>query len=128
MGNLFSWGDKGGGGGQMPPAIPQQQPHDNTGAMMEMMMGMMEASSSAMSHAASQPPQLPAMPAIPTAAKPLLIDWTDKQAQLAAKAKADYGVNSARRKGATDTVKTGSLLDEEDADVTDTLLSSGDET
>lgn len=128
MGNLFSWGDKGGGGGQMPPPIPQQQPHDNTGAMMEMMMGMMAAAGSASAHAASQPPPLPAMPSIPTAAKPLLIDWTDKQAQLAAKAKADYGVSSARRKGRMDTVKTGSLLDEEEASVTDTLLSSGDQT
>ena len=124
MGGIF--GGKGGDSAP-PPAMPApQQPHDQTGAIMEMMMGMM--SSMASSNAASMEalsnsmPNVPAMPTIPTPAKPLLIDWTEQQNQLAAKAKADYNVEQAQRRGAAQTVLSSPLGDEDDVMVSGSIL------
>lgn len=123
MGGIF--GGKGGDSAP-PPALPAQQPHDQSGAIMEMMMGMM--SSMASSNAASMEalsnsmPNVPAMPTIPTPAKPLLIDWTEQQNQLAAKAKADYNVEQAQRRGAAQTVLSSPLGDEDDVMVSGSIL------
>ena len=120
---MGSWFGKG-GGDSAPPPMPMQQPEDNSGEIMAMMMGMMEAmsaSSAAMMHSA-QPPQLPPMPQIPEIARDPVIDWTEKQEQLAAKAKADYNIDQTRRKGRSDTILTSPLLDEDDATVTGSVL------
>lgn len=119
---MGSWFGKG-GGDSAPPPMPMQ-PQDNSGETMAMMMGMMEAMSAnsmAMMHQA-QAPQLPPMPQIPEIAREPVIDWTEKQAQLAAKAKADYNIDQTRRKGRSDTILTSPLLDEDDATVTGSVL------
>jgi hypothetical protein len=126
MGNLFSWGGKGGGDSAPPPVYQAPPAQDNSMMIAEMMMGMMEsmASSSAAQVEAlsNQMPQVPAMPTIPTVAKPLIIDWTEKQEQLAAKAKADYNVEQAQRKGAAQTVLSSPLGDEDDVFVSGSIL------
>ena len=122
---MGSWFGKG-GGDSAPPPMPTQQPQDNSGEIMAAMMGMMEmmnASSMSMMHQAqAQPPQLPPMPQVPEIARQPVVDWTDKQEQLAAKAKADYNVEQARRKGRSETILTSPLLDEDDATVTGSVL------
>jgi len=97
----------------------------------EMMAGMMEGM---MAQAAAQQesmasmqllmnaPELPQMPSMPALFETPDIDWTEKQDQLAAKAKADWNVDAARRKTRGDTVLTSPLLDDDDASVTGSVL------
>jgi hypothetical protein len=121
---MGSWFGKGGSDSSPPPMMPMQQPQDNSAEMMAMMMGMMEAmsmNSMAMMEQVQQP-QLPPMPQIPEIAREPVIDWTEKQDQLAAKAAADYNLSETRRKARTDTVLTSPLLEEEDATVTGSVL------
>lgn len=59
---------------------------------------------------------------LPAIQQPLDIDWTEQQAQLASKMKADYNIDQTRRKSRQDTVLTSPLLDEEDAETTTSLL------
>lgn len=123
---MGSWFGKG-GGDSAPPPMPVQQDTGEMAAMManfeNMMMGAMSSiAQSQMAMMELQQPQLPPMPSIPEVARDPVIDWTEKQAQLAAKAKADYNVDEARRKGRSDTILTSPILDEDDATVTGSVL------
>lgn len=124
MGNLFSWGGKGGSDAPPMPMMPQQQAAHEPDymTMMAMMMEGMGGMASSFSEAASQP-QMPALPAVPTVFRAPIIDWTEKQGQLNQKMKADYNVDQTRRKNRTDTILTSPLLDEEDATTTGSVLS-----
>jgi hypothetical protein len=73
----------------------------------------MMAAQSAM---AAMPPAMPEVPPVYTDPK---IDWAEKVDQLNQKMKADYAKDQQRRKTATDTVLTGSLLEEEQPTTTD---------
>ena len=137
MGDLFSgiFG-KGGGGDSTPPPMPQAP--DMSGQMMamnEMMMsvmnGMMNSTASMMEHmgaqAQAQQESMMAslemnMPGLPDVYRDPTIDWTEAQGQLNQKAKADFHADQMRRKGRTDTILTSPLLDDEEANVTGSIL------
>ena len=120
----MGWG-KGSKGSSAPP--PQQMPAaPDTEAMMAGMMkmfsGMMEGQMMAMQNMQQNMPQMPDLPPMPPISSAPTIDWTEKQEQLAAKQKADYHLDQARRKGSQDTVLTSPLLDDEDPEVTGSIL------
>ena len=125
MGNLFSWGGKGGGDAAPPPMMPMQDNSaDMMAVMLEVMGGMGEFMASSMESTSNMMAnlQMPEMPATPLPARVGDIDWTEKQKNLAAKMKADYGVDQGRKKTRTGTVLTSPLLDEEDATTTGSVL------
>ena len=111
-------GGKSGGGGS-----------DNSAAMMQMMESMSSQQQQQVPHAPQMPqmqqqmPQQPPMMEMPSIVEPLDIDWTEKQDQLKAKAKADFNLDKARKKGRMETVLTSPLLDDEEVDVTSSILS-----
>ena len=136
---------KGGDAAPPPPAIP-----DNSGQMadmMNMMQGMMGGimegmmgqmmgitqqmqgmTQSMLSQASDSQESMMAtlnatMPTLPEAYRDPEIDWTEKQQQLSAKAKADYNLDTALRKGRMDTILTSPLLDDEEANVGGSVLS-----
>lgn len=95
----------------MPPADSGEGMDDAMGAMMSMMM--MQQSM------ANSQPQMPSLPEIYDTPE---IDWTEQNASLAQKAKADASLDAARRKGRMDTVLTSPLADGEDTSVSGSLL------
>jgi hypothetical protein len=90
--------------------------------MAAMMHGLMQTQMMTMQQIQQSAPQMPDLPQMPQVASAPTIDWTEKQAQLSAKQKADYHLDRARRKGAQDTVLTSPLLDDEDPNVTGSIL------
>ncbi len=94
----------GGKGSSAPP--PQDTGIDSA---MQAMMAM-----SSMNAMNAQMPQQPQMTSMPETSKTKEIDWTDQNAKLAAKAKADYNVDKAKRKGRSETVPSSPLLEEEE--------------
>ena len=120
----MGWG-KGSKSSSAPP--PQQMaPAPDTEAMMAqmaaMMHGLMQTQMMTMQQIQQSAPQMPDLPQMPQVASAPTIDWTEKQAQLSAKQKADYHLDRARKKGAQDTVLTSPLLDDEDPNVTGSIL------
>lgn len=97
-------------------AAPPEPPAQDTQMleMMNMMMGMMGSMQQA-----PIPPQIPQTPTIYRGPE---IDWTEKNQQLAAKARADFKSDSAKKKGRKSTILTSPLLDEESPDTTESLL------
>jgi hypothetical protein len=71
---------------------------------------------------APQMPQAPPVLEMPDIVQPLEIDWTEKNSQLANKARADFHSSQASKKGRLDTVLTSPLADDDDVDVTQSLL------
>lgn len=115
----YNMGSSKGGGTEAPPPQVQQGSEDNTAAMMALMqMSMMQNAQNQ-----QQQQQRPNTPNVPQARQAPTIDWTEKQDQLAAKAKADYASDSSKRKGRENTILTGSLLDEEEVETTTSVLS-----
>ena len=105
--------------GSSAPLPPQQEDDSSTMMMMMMaqMMGkMMEAGS-------MQQPQMPPQLQMPDVQTVENIDWTERTQQLAAKTKADYASQNARRKGHADTIHTSPLLDDEEVTTTQNLIS-----
>ena len=101
--------------GPTPPStIPP--PPNNDAEMLAFMNQMMEMQAGL---AAMQVPQLPPLPSIE---RDPIIDWAEKNEQLVAKARADYGIDKTRRKGRSDTILTSPILDDEDAETTGSLL------
>ena len=121
MGFVGDWFGK--GGSSAAPPMPEMAPAPDfsgeiagmMGMMSEMMGGMMEGMASSM-EAANMDSALPDIYRDP------VIDWSEKQEQLRQKASAEYSLDQVRRKGRTDTVLTSPLLDDEEADVTGSIL------
>ena len=105
----------GGKGTQQPSAPVYQPPAEQAGGadteMMQMMMQMMAAQAAM----AAMPPAMPEIPPVYTDPK---IDWKEKVDQLNQRMKADYAKDKQKKKGLTDTVLTGSLLEEEQPSTT----------
>lgn len=127
----------GGKGGSSQPAMPAPQMGGFDlgaveGMMMNfenMMMGAMGSIAQAQMAAQQQQETLLAqmdmnaqMPAMPAATRDTVIDWTETQDQLQAKNKADYHLDQLRRKGATDTVLTSPLLEDEEPSLGSSVL------
>jgi len=111
-----------GGKGKESSAAPviqrnTQESDDNMAMYQAMLAAMMTSQQNAMA-AMQQPPAPLQMPAIQETRK---IDFSEQQAKLAAKAKADYGADQARRKRFADMVHTSYLLDEEEPTTTTVL-------
>lgn len=106
-------GGKNGGGGS-----------GNAEAMMQMMQTMQSQQSVETPHMAATPqmPETPAALQMPEIITPTEIDWTEQNEQLAAKARADYKSDLASKKGRLDTVLTSPLLDDDETDVSQSLL------
>lgn len=97
-----------GGGKNTPEAPPAVEPAGmDMSVMMQMMQGMMGMMGS------MQPPPMPQVPEAPEVEKEEEIDWTERNKQLAAKAKADWTEDEKRKKGRNDTILTSPLLDEQ---------------
>ena len=91
--------------------------------MAGMMSGMMESFSGQITALTQQmQQQMTAMPEINKAPE---VDWTNKLSELNAKTKADYALETARKKGIANSVYTSPLLDSEDAETTYTSLVAG---
>lgn len=98
-----------GGKGSSAPAV------QDTGVDSAMQAMMAMSSMNAMNAQMPQQPEMATMPETTTSEE---IDWTDQNAKLAAKAKADYNVDKAKRKGRAETVHSSPLLEEEDTATT----------
>jgi hypothetical protein len=89
--------------------------------MMQPYMAMMGGMQSQMAQMAAQPPAMPQLPP-PTESLFSDTDWTEKQQQISQKMKADYALDSARKKSRADTIMTSPLLDDDEADITSPLI------
>lgn len=135
IGDLFG----GKGSSSAPAPMPQTPDYSGEitqmmGMMQEMMGGVMEGMAGQMETMMSQASEQQrtmqesilnmnmSMPEMPAAYRNPEIDWTEAQGQLSQKAKADYHLDQMRRKGRQDTVLTSPLLDDEDVDVTGSIL------
>ena len=105
-----------------PPAVDNSGMEQQLAMMQEAMGAMMEFSMSSMEQVTAMANQPPPMPEIPQIMREPIIDWAEKNAQLKAKSKADFGVDSARRKGRQDTIVTSPLLDDDETNVTPSLI------
>ena len=113
MGGLFSKG-----GDNTPPPPIEAPPTPGLDPQMMMMFASMMGSMS--------PPAPPDQPIIPQVNREPEVDWTEKNAQLAAKMKADYRSSQAKKKGRAQTTHTSPLLDEEEANVAGSILTGSD--
>ena len=104
-----------GGSTQAPPPPSMAPAKENQEEIMMMMMSMMG------SMAQPQTPELPPMPSLYTGPD---VDWTEKNEELANKAKADYMSDAANKKGRKGTVLSSPLLDD-DTPATSKSLSTG---
>lgn len=94
------------GGSPPPTTVP-----DNSSNQMELMgamFQMMQAQASAM------PPASPELPAAPEIKRNEPVDWTQRQTDLASKARADYKSEQDRKHGRQETIHTSPLDDDED--------------
>jgi cell envelope opacity-associated protein A len=94
------------------PVMPPMQDNSAQIAQMMSMMGMMMQNM----------PQAPAIPELPQINREPVIDWSERHDQLLAKTKADYDNELASKKGRSSTILTSPMLDEEDPDTTQSLL------
>ena len=120
-------GGKGGGSSFTPPpqndGMDQEMLAQMFQGMMGMMSGMMEGFTGQLT-ALSQQMQENMTP-IPEPVKAPDIDWSEKMQQLQSKAKADFALDAARRKGISNSTYTSPLLDDEEADTTHVSLVAG---
>ncbi len=97
----------------------------DSSAMMAMMQAMQSQQSGVETPHMPEAPHMPAAPEplkLPEIQKPLEIDWTEQNDQLSAKARADFHNDQTSKKGRLDTVLTSPLLDDDEVDVTQSLL------
>jgi len=112
-------GKKSGGSQSSPPPVDQTTPPVDFTAMEAMMDAMLQMQNNMLMSQATEMPPLPQMPVINDSPD---IDWTEKNRELAARSRADFDVDEARRKGRTDTILTSPLLDDEEAETTSLLV------
>ena len=108
MGGMF--GGKGSAPSPPPVTAPPKAEID------EMLLVMMAQMGDAMAQMAT-----PKIPDTPSIIRDPETDRTEKSKELAAKAKADYTADAAKKKGRSGTILTSPLLDD-DAPTTDSLL------
>lgn len=89
-----------------PPAVEPAGGSMGSEMMMQMLGMMMQGM------AAPQAP-IPEIPEAPEVEEDPVIDWRDKQAELAKKVAVDYEDDQNRKRNRTDTILTSPLLDEE---------------
>lgn len=106
--------------GKSSKSAPTPQIQQDSGMNTELMMGLVEAMS--MMAMKSEPPAAAAQPQVPQIQRLPEVDYTEKMAQLANKARAGFTTDSAKKKGAGNTSFTSPLLDEEDPVTTGSLL------
>jgi predicted metal-dependent peptidase len=109
-------------GGKSKQEAPPPVSYPDMSMQNEQMAQMMQAMMGMQMSMANQQPQAPMLAPAPELNKEASIDWSDKHKELAAKMKADFNVDKARKKGRNDTVLTSPLLDEEDSSTTKSLL------
>ena len=103
------------------PAAPP--PPDTSGqeaVLMQMMQAMMAIALAGQHNAFAAPPP-PQLPPIPEIVRDPIIDWTEKNQEIANKARADFELDQSRRKGREDTILTSPLLDEQEVTTTSLL-------
>jgi hypothetical protein len=83
--------------------------------MAHLMQQQQAASQNQLMMSQNRPPESLQMP---TVQKTQDVDWTEKQAQLASKMKAEYSLAQNKRKTVTDTIHTSPLLDDEEPKTT----------
>ena len=110
----------GGKGGSAPPPPPPPDTGMQQDQMMQMMQVMMAMSQSAGSNAG--PPAAPELPPIPEVIRETPIDWVKKHEELQEKMSSTYKDAQKKRRNTADTIKTDSLLDEEEPNTTESLL------
>ena len=103
-----------------PPVAPPADTTSSIEPFMQMMAMMSQQTAAAMSQA-SAPPELPPMPSV-NQNKVSTVDWTEALDKLSRKAAADYKEEQKKSHGRKDTVHTSPLLDDEEADTTDSIL------
>jgi len=64
----------------------------------------------------------PPLQPLPEVARTPEVDWSARQSEILAKARADYRTEVASQKGRRSTVRTGSALDDKDPETTTSLL------
>ena len=104
------------------PTMPVQNNDGEMMQMMQAMMGSMMGSMESMNQmymSNMQPPELPPFPSIPSMPD---IDWADQNQKLNEKARADYKNERARKFGRLDTILTSPLLEDEEPELTKSLL------
>lgn len=109
MGGLFG----GKGDAPAPPPVTSPPTEDLDNIMMQMM---------AMMGGIGGVPAAPAVPSVPSIIREPEVDWSDKVLELASKAKADYGIEVADKKGRTGTILSSPLLDSETVETSSSLL------
>ena len=108
----------GGKGGSAPPPPPPPDTGMQQDQMMQMMQVMMAMSQSAGANA----PAAPELPPIPEVIRETPIDWVKKHEELQEKMSSTYKDAQKKRRNTQDTIKTDSLLDEEEPNTTESLL------
>lgn len=106
----------GGGKGDSAPDANVQDV--DLSSAMSMMQGMQSQNAEMQAALNSQPD----MSTLPTTSTVESVDWTEKNKELAARAKADYGLEKAQKVGRLDTVMTSPLLDDEETSTTKSVL------
>ncbi len=93
----------------------------NTGMDTEMMMMMMQMMGSMQQ---PQMPEMPEMPEAPEIERTPEVDWTEKQAQLAESMVTKFASQASRKHGRLDTIHTSPLLEDEEPNTTESILTS----
>lgn len=111
MGDIF-------GKGSDTPSPPPQVSTGSDSESMAMIMEMMQSGMFSMPGI----PAMPQMPAMPEIERTPEIDWAEKQETLATSMSAKNATSNARKHGRTDTIHTSPLLDEEEPNTTESIL------
>lgn len=140
VGDFFSGIFGKGGGGAAPPPVTMPQMDTSgieayimqmdsmmTGMMGSLMESQMMQQEAMMQNAQQQQESMlmqmnASLPGLPDAVRDPLIDFSEQQERINNKARADYNLDQARRKGRQDTILTSPLLDDEDANITGSVL------
>lgn len=104
-----------------PMPTTQSDTTDNSAMYQLMAMSMLEAQQN------KQQPALPSPIAYPAIDQPTNIDWTKQNDELAAKMRADYTLDAARRKSVAKTTHVSPLLEDEDPVTATSILSGQDD-
>ena len=108
-----------------PPAYDNSANEAMMAQVSQIMMAMMasqQAQSNQMMRVMQQAQAQQDVPMLPEIITEPEVDWTEKTQELRNKMKAEYTLDKARRIGREDTVLTSPFLDDEEADVTGSLL------
>lgn len=109
----------GGKGGSTPPMTGGDGGVGLQESMMFMELIQMSMEQQLAAIQAMEPPDITDAPAVRT---PEAVDWSQKTAELAERAAADYHLDRSRRKGRMQTIYTSPLLDEDNPNVKGSIL------